>query len=211
MEINSKNSVIESSPLGVRVIGITGGIGSGKSIICKIFEVLGVPVYYADERAKWLTNNDLQLRKEIKELLGREAYDSNGQYNRKWVASQVFDNPALLKILNSLIHPRVFDDTKRWLHQHQDKAYVLREAALTNAAGNGNDLAKLIVVSSPLELRIERTKKRDTQRTEEEIRAIIARQKTEEEFQKIADYQIINDEKHLLIPQVLALHTIFQK
>jgi dephospho-CoA kinase len=187
------------------VIGITGGIGSGKSIICKIFEVLGVPVYYADERAKWLTNNDLQLRKEIKELLGREAY-SHGEYNRKWVASQVFANPELLKILNSLIHPRVFEDTKRWLVQQQNYAYILREAALTNAAGNGNDLNKIIVVTAPLDLRIERIKKRDPQRREDEIRAIISRQKTEDEFHQIADYQIANDEKQLLIPQVLALH-----
>lgn len=194
-----------------KLIGITGGIGSGKSIICKIFEVLGVPVYYADERAKWLTNNDLQLRKEIKELLGREAYDSNGLYNRKWVAGQVFANPELLKILNSLIHPRVFEDTKLWIKQHQNYTYILREAALTNAAGNGNDLDKLIVVTSPLELRIERIKKRDPQRTEEEIRAIIARQKTEGEFLQIANYQIINNEIQLLIPQVLALHEILKK
>ncbi|WP_394991537.1 dephospho-CoA kinase [Emticicia sp.] len=201
----------KSPPGVVSVIGITGGIGSGKSIICKIFEVLGVPVYYADERAKWLTNNDLQLRKEIKELLGREAYNSDGQYNRKWVASQVFDNPALLKILNSLIHPRVFDDTKLWLNQHQNHPYILREAALTNAAGNGNDLDKLIVVTSPLDLRIARIKKRDPQRTKEEIQDIISRQKTEQEFQQIADYQIVNNEKQLLISQVLALHQIFQQ
>lgn len=209
---DSKNHINSSLELGEsrRIIGITGGIGSGKSIICKIFEILGVPVYYADEQAKWLTNNDLQLRKEIKELLGREAYDSNGQYNRKWVASQVFENPDLLKILNSLIHPRVYEDTKQWLQQHQNNAYVLREAALSNAAGNGNDLTKLIVVSSPIDLRIARIKKRDPQRNEAEIRAIIARQKTEEEFKKIADYQIINDEKELLIPQVLSLHKIFQ-
>jgi dephospho-CoA kinase len=211
MKISNKNSVIENPPLGLRGIGITGGIGSGKSIICKVFEVLGVPVYYADERAKWLTNNDLQLRKEIKELLGRNAYDSNGQYHRKWVASQVFDNPELLKILNSLIHPRVFEDTKRWLSQHQTYPYILREAALTNAAGNGNNLDKLIVVTSPLNLRIERIKKRDPQRTEEEIRAIIARQKTEEEFKQIADYQIVNDEKQLLIPQILSLHEVLKK
>ena len=202
----------KKSPSGVvSVIGITGGIGSGKSIICKIFEVLGVPVYYADERAKWLTNNDLQLRKEIKELLGREAYNSDGQYNRKWVASQVFDNPALLKILNSLIHPRVFDDTKLWLNQHQNHPYVLREAALTNAAGDGNDLDKLIIVTSPLDLRIARIKKRDPQRTKEEIQDIISRQKTEKEFQQIADYQIVNNEEQLLISQVLALHQIFQQ
>jgi dephospho-CoA kinase len=200
---------IDKKKQSSKLIGITGGIGSGKSIISKVFEVLGVPVYYADERAKWLTNNDLQLRKEIKELLGREAYDSNGMYNKKWVAAQVFDNPALLKILNSLIHPRVFDDTKRWLREHQDKPYLLREAALTNAAGVGNDLDKLIVVMSPLELRLQRIKKRDPQRSDDEIEAIIARQKTEAEFIQIADYQIINDEQQLLIPQVMTLHQLF--
>ena len=192
-----------------KLIGITGGIGSGKSIICKVFEVLSIPVYYADERAKWLTNNDLQLRKEIKELFGRKAYDYNGQYDRKWIAKQVFDNPELLNMLNSLIHPRVFDDTKRWLSQHQNYHYVLREAALTNAAGNGNDLDKLIVVTSPIDLRIERIKKRDPQRPEEEIRAIISRQKTEEEFKQIADYQIVNNEKQFLIPQILVLNKLF--
>ena len=210
------SSESENPPSGVRsvecamgpmgIIGITGGIGTGKSIICKVFEVLGVPVYYADQRAKWLTNNNLQLRKEIKELLGRDAYDSSGQYNRKWVASQVFDNPPLLQILNGLVHPRVFEDTKRWLTQQQNHAYVLREAALTDAAGNGNDLNKIIVVNAPLDLRIRRIKKRDTQRTEAEILAIISRQKTEQAFQQIADYQIVNDEKQLLIPQILLLH-----
>lgn len=193
-----------------KIIGITGGIGSGKSIVCKIFEILGVPVYYADERAKWLTNNDLQLKKEIKELLGRNAYNEHGQYDRKWVASQVFNDSSLLKMLNMLIHPRVFEDTKQWVASHQAYPYLLREAALTNAAGNGNDLDKVIVVSSPLELRIERTKMRDPQRTEEEIRAIIARQKSEEEFQQIADYQIFNNETQLIIPQALAIHQLLQ-
>lgn len=192
-------------------IGITGGIGSGKTIVCKMFEILGVPVYYADERAKWLTNNDLQLRKEIKELLGRLAYDENGQYNRKWVAAQVFDNPELLKMLNSLIHPRVFADTDQWFLAHQDAPYTLREAALMNAAGNNNDFDAVIVVTAPVETRIARIKKRDTQRTEEEIKAIIARQKTEEQFASIANYTINNDDEHLLIPQVLALHEKLSK
>lgn len=187
-------------------IGITGGIGSGKTIVCKMFEILGVPVYYADERAKWLTNNDLQLRKEIKELLGRQAYDEHGQYNRKWVAAQVFDNPELLKMLNSLIHPRVFADTDHWFLQHQDKPYTLREAALMNAAGDNNDFDSVLVVSAPVETRIARIRKRDPQRTEEEIKAIIDRQKTEEQFAAIANYKIINDNEHLLIPQVLELH-----
>ncbi|UTA66800.1 dephospho-CoA kinase [Emticicia sp. 21SJ11W-3] len=187
-------------------IGITGGIGSGKSIVCRMFEILGVPVYYADERAKWLTNNDLQLRKEIKELLGRNAFDANGQYNRQWVAAQVFDNPALLKMLNGLIHPRVFADTDQWFLQHRQEAYTLREAALMNAAGDNNDFDAVIVVSAPIELRIARTLKRDPQRTTEDIKTIMARQKTDEQFAAIANYTIINDDKHLLIPQVLQLH-----
>ncbi len=190
----------------MKVIGITGGIGSGKSIICKVFELLGVPVYYADARANWLTNNDLQLRKEIKELLGRQAYDENGQYNRKWVASQVFDNPELLKMLNMLIHPRVFEDTKKWLASHQNQPYVVREAAISNAAGQGNDLDKIIVVNCPTEVRIERIQQRDPQRSDEQIRAIIARQKTDEEFAKIADYQIINDDSQLVLPQISRIH-----
>lgn len=187
-------------------IGITGGIGSGKTIVCKMFEILGVPVYYADERAKWLTNNDVQLRKEIKELLGRQAYDEQGQYNRKWVAAQVFNNPELLKMLNSLIHPRVFADTDQWFLQHKESPYILREAALMNAAGDNNDFDAVILVNAPVDIRIARTKKRDPQRSEEEIKAIMTRQKTEEQFASIANYTIINDDKHLLIPQVLELH-----
>lgn len=190
----------------MKTIGITGGIGSGKSIVCKVFELLGVPVYYADSRANWLTNNDLQLRKEIKELLGRQAYDENGQYNRKWVASQVFDNSELLKMLNMLIHPRVFDDTKKWLALHQNQPYVVREAAISNAAGKGNDLDEIIVVSCPMEVRIKRIQQRDPQRSDEQIRAIIARQKTEEEFSEIANYQIINNDTQLILPQILSIH-----
>lgn len=190
----------------MKVIGITGGIGSGKSIICKVFELLGVPVYYADVRANWLANNDLQLRKEIKELLGRQAYDEHGQYNRKWVSSQVFDNPELLKMLNMLIHPRVLDDTKRWLALHKNQPYVVREAAISSTAGQGNDLDEIIVVSCPTEVRIKRIQQRDPQRSNEQIRAIIARQKTEEEFTKIANHQIINDDSQLVLPQILGIH-----
>lgn len=190
-------------------IGITGGIGSGKSIICEIFKVFGIPIYNADERAKWLTNNDLQLRKEIKEMLGRNAYDSNGQYNRKWVAEQVFANPDLLKQLNMLIHPRVFEDTDKWILKNKDKPYVIKEAALMNKAGVGNDLDRVVVVSAPLNLRIARTQKRDPQRTLQEIDAIIARQKTEEEFSQMADHKIINDDTQLLMPQILDLHQKF--
>ncbi len=191
-------------------IGITGGIGSGKSIVCEIFKVLGIPIYNADAKAKWLTNNDLQLRKEIKELLGRQAYDANGMYSRKWVAEQVFANPDLLKQLNMLIHPRVFEDTARWVEQNQNAPYLIKEAALMNRAGEGNDLDKVVLVSAPLDLKIERIKKRDPQRSLDEIRAIINRQKSEAEFQEIADFEIINDDQMMVIPQVLKLNDVFR-
>jgi len=190
----------------MKVIGITGGIGSGKSIVCKVFELLGTPVYYADLRANWLTNTDLQLRKEIKELFGRKAYDENGQYNRKWIANQVFENPQLLQLLNILIHPKVFEDTQKWLRQHQSQPYVLREAAISNAAGKGTDLDKIIVVSCPLEIKIKRILQRDPQRSIDQIHSIMARQKSEDAYLSIADYQIINDDKELILPQILSLH-----
>ena len=193
----------------MKVIGITGGIGSGKSIVCKVFELLCIPVYYADLRANWLTNNDLQLRKEIKELFGRQAYDENGLYNRKWIANQVFENPQLLQMLNMLIHPRVFEDSQQWLRQHQNQPYVLREAAISNAAGKGNNIDKTIVVSCPLEIRIKRIKQRDPQRSIDQINSIMARQKSEDEFLNIADFQIINNDNELILPQILILHQKF--
>ena len=193
----------------MKVIGITGGIGSGKSIVCKVFELLGTSVYYADLRANWLTNNDLQLKKEIKELFGRQAYDENGLYNRKWIANQVFENPQLLQMLNMLIHPRVFEDSQQWLRQHQNQPYVLREAAISNAAGKGNNIDKTIVVSCPLEIRIKRIKQRDPQRSIDQINSIMARQKSEDEFLNSADFQIINNDNELILPQILILHQKF--
>jgi dephospho-CoA kinase len=190
----------------MKVFGITGGIGSGKSIVCKVFELLGTPVYNADLRAIWLTNNDLQLRKEIKELFGRQAYDENGQYNRKWIANQVFENPQLLQFLNTLIHPKVFEDTQKWLRQQQNQPYVLREAAISNEAGKGNNLDKIIVVSCPLEIRIKRILQRDPERSIDQIHSIMARQKSEDEYLRIADYQIINNDIELILPQILSLH-----
>lgn len=117
-------------------IGVTGGIGSGKTIVCQVFKALGIPVYEADERAKWLTENDPILKADIVRVLGRNAYDTLGRYNRAWVASQVFGNPTLLKKLNGVIHPRVSSDTDTWVKQHLHKPYVVKEAALMRAAGD---------------------------------------------------------------------------
>jgi dephospho-CoA kinase len=188
----------------MKIIGITGGIGSGKSIVCKVFAAMGVPVYEADSRAKSLMNNDLSLRKSIQHLLGEQAYTPTGEYNRGWVASQVFNNPDLLQKLNAIVHPRVREDAETWMQQHQKAPLVLYEAALMKAAGNGNHFDKVIVVTAPITLRIKRVQKRDG-RAEQEIRDIIARQISEEERLKIADFVIENDDIKPLLEQVLDL------
>ena len=190
-------------------VGVTGGIGSGKSVVCRIFSCLGTPVYEADQRANWLANHDPAIRQQVLALLGPESYTSEGTYNRKFVASRVFTEPALLQQLNRIIHPRVFADSDRWLQAHAGYPYLLREAALMNKAGDGNTLDYVIVVKVPLPLRIERTKLRDPHRSETEIRAIIARQVSDETRLQLADFVIDNDEESALIPQVLKLHQYF--
>lgn len=190
-------------------IGVTGGIGSGKSIVCKLFACLDIPVYDADTRAKWLTNHDLVIRKAIVELLGEESYTEAGEYNRPYVSDKVFKNPDLLKKLNAIIHPAVGKDTADWLARNSESPYVIKEAAIMNKAGVNNNLDYVIVVQAPIELRIQRVKKRDKNRSEEEIRAIIERQTSDEERQAIADFTINNDENVALIPQVLHLHQLF--
>lgn len=192
-------------------VGVTGGIGSGKSVVCRIFNCLGVPVYEADERAKWLTSHDPEIRRAVVALLGPGSFDGQGHYNRQYVASRVFNDPDLLQQLNQIIHPRVFADSDRWFRGQSGQPYVLREAALMNKAGDGNPLDYVVVVWAPLALRIERTKLRDPQRTESEIRSIVERQITEEARLRLADFVIENDRESALIPQVLKLHHYFLK
>ena len=187
-----------------KIIGITGGIGSGKSIICKIFATMNIPIFDADIRAKYLINNDLSLKNSIKNLLGENAYNPTGEYNRKWVASKVFNNPDLLKQLNSLVHPCVHKDSHDWVRKYPKSPFLLYEAALMKAAGDNNMFDKVIVIQAPIEVRIKRIQSRDN-RSEQEIRDIIARQITDEERLNIADYVIENDDKKPLLEQVLEL------
>lgn len=192
-------------------IGVTGGIGSGKSIVCKLFSCLNIPVYDADTRAKWLTNNDVSLREAIVDLLGAESYTPSGDYDRAFVSSKVFKNPELLKQLNAIIHPAVGKDTDEWLKNNAESPYVIKEAAIMNKAGVNNNLDYVIVVQAPMALRIQRVRNRDKNRSEEEIRSIIERQISDEERQAIADFTINNDENVALIPQVLHLHQLFMQ
>jgi dephospho-CoA kinase len=190
-------------------IGITGGIGSGKTTVCKIFETLGIPVYYADERAKSLMTNDLELIKNIKILFGATAYE-NGILNRSHIAQIAFSDPQKLGQLNALVHPAVLRDGEIWQEAQGNVPYTLKEAALLFESGSYKQLDKIIVVTAPLEERIERVMQRD-QVFREEVEVRIAKQMSEEEKIKRADFIIKNDNAHPLIPQVLAIHKELSK
>lgn len=190
-------------------IGITGGIGSGKSLICRIFSVLGIPVYDADSRAKAVMTTDGILVSQIKQEFGTLAYNSDGSLNRKYLAETVFNNPDRLHTLNSLVHPRVGEDYKNWLNSQKQVPYVIKEAALLIEAGSYQSLDHIIVVQAPESVRIQRVLKRDAHRTEQDVKAIIRNQMRDEEKLQLADEVIVNDGTNLVIPQVLHLHKKF--
>ena len=185
-------------------VGITGGIGSGKSSVCKIFEVLGVPVYYADDRAKALMIHNNELVAGIKAHFGEEAY-KNGQLDRTYLADQVFNNKKALAALNGLVHPAVAKDAALWHKEHLSAPYTLKEAALLFEAGSYKQLDKIIVVTAPKAVRIARVMQRDGV-TAEQVEARMNNQWTEEQKVALADYIITNDGQHELIDQVLQLH-----
>jgi len=188
-------------------IGITGGIGVGKSVITLIFKQLGIPIYDADSRAKWLIMNQPQLIEAITLNFGKEAYLENGELNRRYLAEKVFVNNDKIQLMNSLVHPSVGEDSLRWFGEQEGKfPYVLKEAALLYESGGYKDLDKIIVVAAPLAIRIERIKARDNQRSEAEILSIINKQMPDEEKISKADFIIINDGTQLIIPQVLQIH-----
>ncbi len=190
-------------------IGVTGGIGSGKSLVCRMFQSLGIPVYDADSRAKEVMTTDGILVGQIKQEFGKLSYDSAGNLDRGYLSKTVFGNAERLKLLNSLVHPRVALDYKEWLAAHPAYPYVIREAALLYEANVAGSLGQTIVVIAPEILRIQRVRERDPQRSEEDIRKIIDNQWPDEEKMKHANHIIRNDNKHLLIPQVLKLHEQF--
>ena len=184
-------------------IGLTGGIGSGKSAVAKIFETLGIPVYYADDAAKRVMNENALLRKQLIRHFGEESYTDN-QLNRKYISSRVFGNPEQLTLLNSLVHPLTIADADQWM-QLQTAPYIIKEAALIFESDAWKHLDEVIGVSAPFELRLNRAMKRDNI-SAGEVQARMSKQMNEEEKMNRCDYVIINDETELLIPQVLVLH-----
>ena len=184
-------------------IGLTGGIGSGKSTVAKIFETLGIPVYYADDAAKRIMNENDELREAIQTHFGAETY-TNNKLNRSHLASLVFGDEKKLALLNELVHPLTIADSDRWM-KAQTSAYARKEAALIFESDVWKGLDKVIGVSAPQELRLQRAMQRDSI-SKEAVLARMNKQMNEDEKMKRCDFVIYNDETQLLIPQVLELH-----
>ena len=184
-------------------VGLTGGIGSGKSTVAAIFETLGIPVYYADKEAKRLMIEDEGLIQSIKNLLGEESY-INGILNREYIAAIVFNDPKKLEQLNQLIHPLTVSDSLNWMSQ-QTTPYAIKEAALIFESKSESHLDVIICVSSPEPLRIKRVMERD-RINEDAVRQRMSHQMSEEEKIKRCDFVITNDEPFLLTRQVILIH-----
>lgn len=190
-------------------IGITGGIGSGKSTVARIFEVLGVPVYYADDAAKRLMNEDETLQQKIAENFGPDIFE-NKQLNRALLASRVFNDPEKLSTLNSIVHPLTIADAEQWMKQvaktgNKKTAYAIKEAALLFESGAQKKLDYVIGVNAPYKLRLQRAMQRDNL-SKEEVEARMARQMDETKKMNLCNFIVTNDEVQLLIPQVVELH-----
>ena len=188
-------------------VGITGGIGSGKSTVAKIFEILNIPVYYADSAAKRLMNEEGELKEKLIATFGKEIY-LNGLLNRPYLSSIVFNDPQKLNLLNALTHPATIADADKWM-QKQTAPYALKEAALIFESNAHKQLDKVIGVFAPAPLRIKRVMQRDAI-SETEVLIRMQKQMNEEEKMQRCDYIITNDERNLLIPQVLKIHVALQ-
>ncbi len=184
-------------------IGLTGGIGCGKTTVAHIFETLGIAVYYADDAAKKLMNEDEDLRNKIIQHFGPEAYINN-QLNRSFLSNVVFKDDEKLALLNSLVHPVTIADADKWMKE-QISPYIIKEAALIFESDAWKHVDKVIGVSAPYELRMQRAMKRD-HISAEEVQARMSKQMDEAEKMSRCDFVINNDENELLIPQVIALH-----
>lgn len=189
-------------------VGLTGGIGSGKSTVAHVFEILGIPVYYADKEAKRLMNEDPEIRKQLIYHFGQEAYVDN-LLNRRFIAEIVFRDKQKLQLLNSVVHPITIARAEEWMRQHKTP-YVVKEAALIFESGSQEGLDFVIGVSAPLHVRILRTIKRDGV-TREEVLARMENQIQESIKMRLCDFVIRNDDQHLVLPQVLALHEKLKK
>lgn len=190
-ELHSENQKLEPDPLSPpKIIGLTGGIGSGKTTVAKFIEDCGFPVYYSDDRAKDIVNND-DLKLKIKALLSDEAYDENGLYNRKFVAEKVFNDKDLLHQLNQIIHPAVRLDFEDWV-KRQTKYLVFKETALLFELKLNKQCYRSILVTAEDNIRIKRVMDRDG-KTYREVQSVMEKQMPEKDKIKLADCVIYNN------------------
>ena len=183
---------VESITSAKKIIGLTGGIGSGKTTVAKFIEEMGFPVYFSDDRAKNIVNDDEALKNKIKELLGEEAYDENGFYNIKYVSGIVFNDNEMRLQLNALIHPAVKIDFENWV-ENQNSEFVFKETALLFELKLNESCYKSVLVTADDNIRIKRVMDRD-QKTYREIEAVIDKQMPEKDKIKRADFVIFNNE-----------------
>ena len=184
-------------------VGITGGIGSGKTTVARIFEVLGIPVYYADDAARRIMNEDETLKQQVIKHFGDLSYQ-NGKLNREYIASIVFQDKKKLSILNALVHPATIRNSNMWMKQ-QTTPYAIREAALIFESGVQGQLDYVIGVSAPMELRIERAMLRDNL-TRAQVLERMDSQINETIKMRLCDFVVVNDGQKAVIPQVMKLH-----
>jgi len=187
-------------------IGITGGIGSGKTTVSRIFETLGIPVYYADSEAKQLMQKDGHMITQIKEIFGDEIYNKKDELNKEKLSEIVFNDKEKLEQLNKLVHPAVKDDFDKWADRQKDIPYCILEAALIFEVGRDKDLDKVIAITAPEALRIKRIIERDNT-SETAVKARIKNQLPEEEKVNKADYVINNDGDKMILPQAVNINT----
>lgn len=187
-------------------VGITGGIGSGKSLVCRVFTTLGIPVFDADAAAKYIMEHDATVIAAVKNLLGNDVY-VNSQPDRQKITSLVFGKPALLQQLNQIIHPAVLTYGGEWMNK-QTSPYTIKEAAIFFESGSYKQMDIMVGVYAPKDIRLQRALQRDGA-TEEKILQRMANQMDEDEKMSRCDYVINNFGSHAIIPQVLTLHQIF--
>jgi len=186
------------------IIGLTGGIGSGKTTAAEVFQKLGIPVYNSDEEAKKLMNSDTTIINKLKMIFGYDIYDSNNLLNKKKLADLIFNNKDKLNTVNSIVHPAVKKHFSKWVNK-QNAPYAIKETAILFESGIDKDLDKIITVTAPIQLRINRVIKRDSISVEEVMKRINNQFDDEYKIAK-SDFVILNDNKELIIRQILSIH-----
>jgi len=194
----------------MKKIGITGGIGSGKSTACEIFKLLGVSVFHADDEARNLQNNDLQIKNQLIKLFGEHIYSEDGLLDRKMLAGLIFNDTKALAKVNAIIHPAVRQNFLKWVENKQNDNYVLYEAAILLESGYLVDFDRNILILADEKIRIERVMKRDSI-SEELVKERIKNQMSDIEKINLVDYVLENSDDKLLIPQIIALDMVIRE